>query len=44
MPAKKTAAESKEAQNISFETAIARLEEIVRSLENGSAELDKRCV
>ena len=39
MPAKKTAAESKEEKNISFETAIARLEEIVRSLENGSAEL-----
>ncbi len=41
MPTKKTAAEGKEEKNISFETAIARLEEIVRSLENGSAELDK---
>ena len=30
-----------EKTNISFEEALGRLEEIVKSLENGTAELDK---
>lgn len=32
--------ENKEMAEISFEAALARLEEIVRSLESGSAQLD----
>jgi exodeoxyribonuclease VII small subunit len=34
-------AEMADNKNISFETALTRLEEIVKELENGSAELDK---